>query len=96
MPSTFTLLFQDECGGLEFEDPNCAGSFLPAIPIPGALTLNVGDMLQRFSNGAFLFHRFTQSDINTMYARYRRLPVRKSPRQAPSSPRHGLPKPSAW
>ena len=54
MPSTFTLLFQDECGGLEFEDPNHAGSFLPAVAVPGALTLNVGDMLQRFSNGTFL------------------------------------------
>lgn len=40
--STLTLLFQDECGGLEFEDPNHPGSFIPATPVPGALTLNVG------------------------------------------------------
>ena len=48
------MLFQDDCGGLEFEDPNHPGSFIPAAPIPGALALNIGDMLQRFSNGTFL------------------------------------------
>lgn len=47
------MLFQDDCGGLEFEDPNHTGSFVPATPIPGALALNIGDMLQRLSNGAF-------------------------------------------
>lgn len=52
--STFTMLFQDDCGGLDFEHPDHAGLFIPATPIPGALALNVGDMLQRFSNGAFL------------------------------------------
>lgn len=52
--STFTMLFQDDCGGLEFEDLNHPGSFIQAKPIPDALALNVGDMLQRFSNGAFL------------------------------------------
>ena len=45
------MLFQDDCGGLEFEDPNCQGTFLPATPNGGALTLSVGDMLQSFSNG---------------------------------------------
>ena len=49
--STFTMLFQDDCGGLEFEDPNYTGLFVPATPVPGTLALNVGDMLQRFSNG---------------------------------------------
>ena len=79
-PSTFTLLFQDECGGLEFEDPNHVGSFLPALPVPGALTLNVGDMLQRLSNGAFFLNRFKPLKINPISTRYRRLPIRKSPR----------------
>ena len=51
--STLTVLFQDDCGGLEFEDPNHPGSFIPATPIPSALALNIGDMLQRFSNGTF-------------------------------------------
>ena len=52
--SSFTMLFQDDCGGLEFEDPNNTGSFVPAAPTTGALALNIGDMLQRFSNGAFI------------------------------------------
>lgn len=51
------MLFQDDCGGLEFEDPNDPGSFVPATPITGALALNIGDMLQRFSNGMFVPHR---------------------------------------
>ena len=45
------MLFQDDCGGLEFEDPTQPGLFVPAKPTPGSLLLNVGDMLQRFSNG---------------------------------------------
>ncbi|CAF9932147.1 hypothetical protein IMSHALPRED_008813 [Imshaugia aleurites] len=59
--STFTMLFQDDCGGLEFEDLNHPGSFIQAKPIPDALALNVGDMLQRFSNDEFpsASHRVT-------------------------------------
>lgn len=49
--SSFTFLFQDDVGGLELEDPWNPGSFIAARPIPGACVLNVGDMLQRFSNG---------------------------------------------
>ena len=53
--SSFTLLFQDDCGGLELEDPNNLGSFLPADPVPDALVLNVADMMQRFTNGGYCF-----------------------------------------
>ena len=49
--STFTLLFQDTAGGLEFEDRIKDGEFLPAIPDGDKLYLNVGDMLMRLSNG---------------------------------------------
>lgn len=52
--STFTMLFQDDCGGLEFENPNRPGSFVPATPTGGALALNIDNMLQRFSNGAYV------------------------------------------
>ena len=45
------MLFQDDCGGLELEDPNNPGSFLPANPVPNALVLNIADMMQRFTNG---------------------------------------------
>ena len=52
MHSSFTLLFQDDCGGLELEDPRSPGLFIPATPIPNALVLNIGDMFQRISNGS--------------------------------------------
>ncbi|MCJ1352411.1 MAG: hypothetical protein MMC33_002395 [Icmadophila ericetorum] len=59
--SSITLLFQDRGGGLEFEDPNRPGEFVSAEPTPGALTLNVGDMLERLSSGIFrsATHRVT-------------------------------------
>lgn len=49
--SSFTFVFQDDTGGLELEDPRNPGSFVAAKPMTGACVLNVGDMLQRFSNG---------------------------------------------
>ena len=48
--STITMLFQDDCGGLEVEDPHTPGKFVPATPMPGACVMNVGDMLMRWSN----------------------------------------------
>lgn len=48
--STITLLFQDNRGGLELKDAE-SGEYLPAEPEEGAFVVNVGDMLQRFSNG---------------------------------------------
>ncbi|KAA6411495.1 MAG: hypothetical protein FRX48_04775 [Lasallia pustulata] len=51
--SSFTMLFQDDCGGLQLENPNKEGHFIPATPLPGALVLNIGDMLQRLSNDTF-------------------------------------------
>ncbi|KAI1129034.1 Clavaminate synthase-like protein [Nemania abortiva] len=50
---TFTILFQDDHGGLELKDPQ-SGEFLLAEPHEGALVLNVGDMLQRFTNDHFI------------------------------------------
>ncbi|KAJ8502872.1 hypothetical protein ONZ45_g11357 [Pleurotus djamor] len=47
---TLTLLLQDDVGGLEVEDPNKPGTFLPVPPIPGSLVVNVGDFLMRWSN----------------------------------------------
>ena len=45
----FTLLFQDQVGGLEvdrFHD----GNFVAATPIRGTCVINVADLLQRISN----------------------------------------------
>lgn len=49
--SSITLLFQDDCGGLEVEDPHAPGRFIPVTPVKNACVVNVGDLLMRWSNG---------------------------------------------
>jgi isopenicillin N synthase-like dioxygenase len=49
--STLTLLFQDDCGGLQVEDPKSPGHFIDVPPVPDTLVMNVGDLLMRWSNG---------------------------------------------
>lgn len=48
---TLTLLFQDGVGGLQVEDPKCPGRFVGVRPVRGAVLVNVGDLLERWSNG---------------------------------------------
>jgi isopenicillin N synthase-like dioxygenase len=45
---TLTLVFQDAVGGLEVHDGRL---FRPIVPVPGAVVVNVGDMLEQLSNG---------------------------------------------
>ncbi|KAI0482649.1 Clavaminate synthase-like protein [Xylariaceae sp. FL0804] len=61
---TFTLLFQDDRGGLELKDPQ-SQRFLSAEPEEGALVLNIGDMLDRFTNRYFTsaLHRVSVPNI---------------------------------
>ncbi|KAJ4473051.1 flavonol synthase/flavanone 3-hydroxylase [Lentinula aciculospora] len=47
---TATLLFQDDCGGLEVETPSQPGVFMPVPPQPGTVVFNIGDFLMRWSN----------------------------------------------
>ncbi|KAF2400002.1 flavonol synthase/flavanone 3-hydroxylase [Trichodelitschia bisporula] len=47
---TLTLLFQDEIGGLEIQDP-VSRRWRSADAVPGAVLVNVGDLLERWSNG---------------------------------------------
>ena len=49
--SSFTMLFQDDCGGLQVEDPGEPGKFVDMEPLEGSLVMNVGDLLTRWSNG---------------------------------------------
>lgn len=53
--STMTMLFQDDCGGLQVEDVNNPGNFIDVPPIEGTLVMNVGDLLMRWSNGKLVF-----------------------------------------
>ncbi|KAJ9270762.1 hypothetical protein DTO212C5_3259 [Paecilomyces variotii] len=48
--STITMLFQDDCGGLEVEDITNPGTFVSATPVKNAIIMNVGDLLQMWSN----------------------------------------------
>ncbi|KNZ78934.1 UPF0676 protein, partial [Termitomyces sp. J132] len=47
---SITIVFQDDVGGLEVEDPSTPGSFLPVPPFPGSIVVNAGDLLMRWSN----------------------------------------------
>ncbi|KAI2670563.1 hypothetical protein LCP963914a_9821 [Penicillium roqueforti] len=59
--SSITMLFQDDCGGLEVEDVTQPGTFVPAPPVRNAIVMNVGDLLQRWSNDILMStsHRVT-------------------------------------
>lgn len=46
-----TVLAQDDVGGLQVQD--LAGDWVAAPPIPGALVVNVGDLLARWTNDAY-------------------------------------------
>lgn len=47
---TLTLLFQDAIGSLEVEDPKSPGKFNPVKPVPGTVLVNIGDLMERWSN----------------------------------------------
>ena len=48
---SITMLFQDDCGGLEVENQHKPGEFIKALPLKNAIVMNIGDLLMRWSNG---------------------------------------------
>lgn len=48
---SITLLFQDDVGGLELRDVNGEWHFAP--PVPDAVLINTGDLMERWTNGRF-------------------------------------------
>ncbi|KAL2933325.1 F6'H2: Feruloyl CoA ortho-hydroxylase 2 [Bienertia sinuspersici] len=63
--STFTLLLQDDIGGLYVRAPD-GENWIHVPPIPGALVVNIGDALQIMSNGKYksIEHRVIANKIN--------------------------------
>jgi isopenicillin N synthase-like dioxygenase len=47
-----TLLLQDDLGGLEIR--NVAGEWVRANPVPGTFVVNLGDMIQRWTNDLYV------------------------------------------
>ncbi|KAL8917798.1 MAG: hypothetical protein Q9172_005687 [Xanthocarpia lactea] len=82
---SITMLYQDDCGGLEIENPQKKGEFIAAEPLQDAIVLNVGDLLQRWSNAYNLadsytasnwfdsFHFFDQKDPTNGFVQYKNL-----------------------
>lgn len=56
----YTILWQDDCGGLELL--NAAGQWVQAPPQPGTFVVNIGDLMMRWSNDRF---RSTQHRVKT-------------------------------
>ena len=46
-----TLLVQDAAGGLEVR--NAAGQWIDALPVPGTIVVNLGDLMSRWTNGVY-------------------------------------------
>jgi len=46
-----TFLLQDDSGGLEVQ--NAAGDWVAAPPVPGTFVVNLGDMIERWTNGLY-------------------------------------------
>lgn len=63
-----TILAQDETGGLEIQTID--GTWMPAPPIPGALIVNIGDILARWTNEAFNSTPHRVINPSTRHGRY--------------------------
>ncbi|KAL2039404.1 hypothetical protein N7G274_007676 [Stereocaulon virgatum] len=55
------MLFQDDCGGLQIEDPHNPGVFINVPPPKDEVVMNVGDLMIRWVNDALksTVHRVT-------------------------------------
>jgi isopenicillin N synthase-like dioxygenase len=101
-----TVLWQDDCGGLEVFS---AGEWLAVDPLPNAFICNIGDMLERLTNGLY---RSTPHRVHNVSGRNRLsfplfydpswdahvvpLPIAVSLRQTESRSRWDGAEPLAW
>ncbi|PLW15842.1 hypothetical protein PCANC_10584 [Puccinia coronata f. sp. avenae] len=63
---SITILFQDQVGGLQVENPSKPGQFLHVQPIEKTVVVNVADLLMRWSNDTLrsTLHRVGPPDIS--------------------------------
>ena len=47
-----TMILQDQAGGLEIKD--AGGAWAPVVPLPGSLVVNIGDLMQRWTNDRYI------------------------------------------
>jgi isopenicillin N synthase-like dioxygenase len=74
---SITMLFQDDCGGLEVENQHVPGEFIKVQPVKDALVMNIGDLLMRWSNGkSFSLALFLTRPISKVW---RRISLTKHP-----------------
>lgn len=66
---SITMLFQDDCGGLEVENQHAPGEFVKAHPLKNAIIMNIGDLLMRWSNDYLksTLHRVTLPPIEDRF-----------------------------
>ena len=90
--SSITMVFQDDSGGLEVEMQDGSGQFMPVTPVKGSLVMNVGDLLQRWSNGislplssTFLIHVFSMLTYLGRLSSLHEAPRQRAPKRGRNS-----------